>query len=74
MFPSLQHTAEDNCSEQEVTLNLAFSIGSFCMGAAAFIWGFLLERWGLRVVRLLIKYVSITTIALQLLTGTLLEQ
>ncbi|KAJ6222141.1 hypothetical protein RDWZM_000686 [Blomia tropicalis] len=43
---------DDTCNEQEVTLNLAFSIGSFCMGAAAFIWGFLLERWGLRIVRL----------------------
>lgn len=43
------------CKQQEVTLNLAFSIGSFCMGAAAFIWGFLLEKLGLRTVRLIIK-------------------
>ncbi|KPM02211.1 Major Facilitator-like protein 2 [Sarcoptes scabiei] len=43
------------CKEQELQLNLAFSIGSFCMGAAAFIWGFLLEKWGLRFVRLMIK-------------------
>lgn len=51
----LQPIDNDGCKEQEITLNLAFSVGSFCMGAAAFIWGFLLEKWGLRVVRLVIK-------------------
>lgn len=54
--PSLSSTIMNHgCKQQEVTLNLAFSIGSFCMGAAAFIWGFLLEKLGLRIVRLVIN-------------------
>ncbi|XP_027206275.2 equilibrative nucleobase transporter 1-like [Dermatophagoides pteronyssinus] len=54
--PSLSSTImNQGCKQQEVTLNLAFSIGSFCMGAAAFIWGFLLEKLGLKTVRLIIN-------------------
>jgi MFS family permease len=36
-------------------LNLAYTVGTFFNGFTAFIWGFLLDKWGLRVVRLLIK-------------------
>ncbi|XP_035213662.1 solute carrier family 43 member 3-like [Stegodyphus dumicola] len=43
------------CEEQDRILNLAYTIGSFCMGSTSFIWGFLLDRWGLRNVRLIIN-------------------
>ncbi|UYV66189.1 hypothetical protein LAZ67_4000658 [Cordylochernes scorpioides] len=49
-----------SCTEQDKMLNLAYTIGSFCMGSTACLWGFLLDKWGLRNVRLVIKYVDLT--------------
>ncbi|XP_023237546.1 solute carrier family 43 member 3-like isoform X1 [Centruroides sculpturatus] len=46
---------ESGCHEQDQMLNLAFTVGSFCTGFTAFVWGFLLDSWGLRTVRLLIN-------------------
>uniref|UniRef100_A0A2L2YQ53 Solute carrier family 43 member 3 n=1 Tax=Parasteatoda tepidariorum TaxID=114398 RepID=A0A2L2YQ53_PARTP len=43
------------CDRQDSILNLAYTIGSFCMGSTSFMWGFLLDRWGLRIVRLIIN-------------------
>ncbi|XP_054719767.1 equilibrative nucleobase transporter 1-like [Uloborus diversus] len=43
------------CEEQDRILNLAYTIGSFCMGSTSFIWGFLLDKWGLRIVRIIIN-------------------
>lgn len=43
------------CPSQDRLLNLAYTLGTFFNGFTAFIWGFLLERWGLRIVRLIIK-------------------
>ncbi|XP_054163220.1 equilibrative nucleobase transporter 1-like [Oppia nitens] len=44
-----------DCTAQENILNLAYTIGIFSMGFTSFIWGFLLETWGLRIVRLLLN-------------------
>ena len=44
-----------DCTAQENILNLAYTIGIFSMGFTSFIWGFLLETWGLRIVRILLK-------------------
>ncbi|GFX16023.1 solute carrier family 43 member 3 [Trichonephila clavipes] len=43
------------CEAQDSILNLAYTIGSFCMGSTSFVWGFLLDKWGLRNVRLIIN-------------------
>ncbi|GIY57591.1 solute carrier family 43 member 3 [Caerostris darwini] len=43
------------CESQDSILNLAYTIGAFCMGSTSFIWGFLLDKWGLRNVRLIIN-------------------
>ncbi|XP_055940776.1 equilibrative nucleobase transporter 1-like [Argiope bruennichi] len=43
------------CESQDSILNLAYTIGSFCMGSTSFVWGFLLDKWGLRNVRLIIN-------------------
>ena len=43
------------CKAQDQILNLAYTLGAFINGFTAFIWGFLLDRWGLRKVRLIIK-------------------
>lgn len=43
------------CPSQDRLLNLAYTLGTFFNGFTAFIWGFLLDRWGLRIVRLIIK-------------------
>ncbi|CAG2106746.1 unnamed protein product [Medioppia subpectinata] len=44
-----------DCSAQENILNLTYTIGIFAMGFTSFIWGFLLESWGLRIVRILLN-------------------
>ncbi|CAG2172806.1 unnamed protein product [Oppiella nova] len=44
----------DGCAAQDKILNLIFTIGIFCMGLSSFVWGFLLDKWGLRIVRLVI--------------------
>ncbi|XP_074598968.1 equilibrative nucleobase transporter 1-like isoform X2 [Brevipalpus obovatus] len=44
------------CHSQERLLNLAYTMGTFFNGFTAFVWGFLLDRWGLRNVRLLINF------------------
>ncbi|XP_054157673.1 equilibrative nucleobase transporter 1-like [Oppia nitens] len=46
---------QTGCIAQDKVLNLVFTIGIFCMGLSAFIWGFLLDKWGLRVVRIIIS-------------------
>lgn len=43
------------CPSQDRLLNLAYTLGTFFNGFTAFIWGFLLDKWGLRTVRLIIK-------------------
>lgn len=43
------------CQAQDRMLNLAYTMGTFFNGFTAFVWGFLLDKWGLRTVRLLIK-------------------
>ncbi|KAI1289929.1 Solute carrier family 43 member 3 [Halotydeus destructor] len=49
------HAKVTGCAAQDRLLNLAYTMGSFFNGFTAFIWGFLLDRWGLRAVRLVIK-------------------
>jgi len=44
-----------DCNAQDKMLNVAFAIGTFFMGFTAFIWGLLIDKWGLRIVRLIIK-------------------
>ncbi|UYV79422.1 hypothetical protein LAZ67_17002544 [Cordylochernes scorpioides] len=44
-----------SCLEQDKTLNLAYTIGAFCLGFSAFAWGFFLDSMGLRITRLLLK-------------------
>ncbi|XP_023209403.1 solute carrier family 43 member 3-like isoform X1 [Centruroides sculpturatus] len=51
----LQIKEDLNCTAQDKMLNLAFTIGSFCVGLSAVIWGFLIDKWGLRPVRLLLN-------------------
>lgn len=63
LCPLSNHSSDNNstvitetvCPERDKMLNLAFTVGSFCTGFTAFIWGFLLDSWGLRTVRLLIN-------------------
>ena len=49
------HAAHAGCQAQDRMLNLAYTMGTFFNGFTAFVWGFLLDKWGLRSVRLLIK-------------------
>ncbi|XP_074598965.1 equilibrative nucleobase transporter 1-like [Brevipalpus obovatus] len=44
------------CHLQDRLLNLAYTIGTFFNGFTAFIWGFMLDYWGLRTVRLVINF------------------
>jgi len=46
---------EKTCPAQDRMLNLAYTLGTFFNGFTAFVWGFLLDRWGLRTVRLIIN-------------------
>ncbi|KAG8198507.1 hypothetical protein JTE90_017373 [Oedothorax gibbosus] len=60
-YPNVTNTAElkvsppRTCDRQDSLLNLAYTVGSFCMGSTSFVWGFLLDTWGLRNVRLIIN-------------------
>ncbi|CAL1299554.1 unnamed protein product [Larinioides sclopetarius] len=53
--PSYNLKGYRTCESQDSILNLAYTIGSFCMGSTSFVWGFLLDKWGLRNVRLIIN-------------------
>uniref|UniRef100_T1K030 Major facilitator superfamily (MFS) profile domain-containing protein n=1 Tax=Tetranychus urticae TaxID=32264 RepID=T1K030_TETUR len=53
--PSTLTITSKTCATQDRVLNLAFTVGTFFNGFTAFVWGFLLDKWGLRRVRLLIN-------------------
>ncbi|GIX66489.1 uncharacterized protein CEXT_18181 [Caerostris extrusa] len=60
---------EVGCVAQDKVLNLAYTIGIFCVGFSAFIWGFLIDRLGLRIIRLLLNCIITTgTILLSVTT------
>ncbi|XP_022235238.1 large neutral amino acids transporter small subunit 4-like, partial [Limulus polyphemus] len=50
--PKATNETVTGCVAQDRMLNLAYTIGSFCIGSSAVISGFLLETWGLRNTRL----------------------
>ncbi|CAL1295119.1 unnamed protein product [Larinioides sclopetarius] len=71
VLPSVQiRLAHDvGCVAQDKVLNLAYTIGIFCVGFSAFIWGFLIDRLGLRIIRLLLNCLITTgTILLSVTT------
>ncbi|KAG8194710.1 hypothetical protein JTE90_028024 [Oedothorax gibbosus] len=60
---------EVGCVAQDKVLNLAYTIGIFCVGFSAFIWGFLIDRLGLRIIRLLLNaLITVGTILLSVTT------
>ncbi|GFY72746.1 solute carrier family 43 member 3 [Trichonephila inaurata madagascariensis] len=71
ILPSVQiRLAHDvGCVAQDKVLNLAYTIGIFCVGFSAFIWGFLIDRLGLRIIRLLLNgLITMGTILLSVTT------
>ncbi|XP_035223710.1 solute carrier family 43 member 3-like isoform X2 [Stegodyphus dumicola] len=71
IVPSVQvKLAHDvGCVAQDKVLNLAYTIGIFCVGFSAFIWGFLIDRLGLRIIRLLLNgFITVGTILLSVTT------
>ncbi|XP_076329315.1 equilibrative nucleobase transporter 1-like isoform X2 [Tachypleus tridentatus] len=52
-YPEVANETISGCLAQDRILNLAYTIGSFCIGFSAVISGFLLEKWGLRNTRLI---------------------
>ncbi|XP_042901069.1 equilibrative nucleobase transporter 1 [Parasteatoda tepidariorum] len=71
VVPSVQVTLAHavGCNAQDKILNLGYTIGIFCVGFSAFIWGFLIDRLGLRIIRLLLNgLISLGTILLSVTT------
>ncbi|GFU62006.1 uncharacterized protein NPIL_220221 [Nephila pilipes] len=71
ILPSVQIRLahEVGCVAQDKVLNLAYTIGIFCVGFSAFIWGFLIDRLGLRIIRLLLNgLITMGTILLSVTT------